>query len=200
MKHSQYSLSFTTGGLFQQESLMLARRFLDVGDWSQVRAEAVENNTLQVRTKSAAQRISREVIARLKTLSRDELDFLLTANPQDQAYLLWIAVCQCFPFIAEFAQEVLRERFLTLKTTLTHEEFDVYFARKGEWHPEVDAIKPATRKKLRQVLFRMLREAQLIDKAGTILIALPGHELLTRIRDNHPQAVQYLPLASGLKD
>lgn len=178
----------------------MARRFMALGDWQTVRAETVEHNILQVRTQSSSKRISREVVARLKTLNDDELEFLLDTNSQDQGYLLWIAACRCFTFIGEFAREVLRERFLMLKLTVNHEEFDIFFARKAEWHDEVEAIKPATRNKLRQVLFRMMKEAQLLDKKGAILIAMPSHQLLTLIRDNQPDALHYLPLANANRD
>ncbi|MDZ7783117.1 MAG: BrxA family protein [Halioglobus sp.] len=48
--------------------------------------------------RSAAERTCREAIARLTTLKEVELVFLADTNHQDQAHLLWIAVCRLSRF------------------------------------------------------------------------------------------------------
>jgi hypothetical protein len=176
-------MSFTTGGLFVSESVMLAEIYGASGDWAAVRDEAVKSNLLQVRTESSSKRIAREVISRLKLLSAAELTLLIHSGIQDQASLLWVAVCSRYKFIAEFSVEVLRERFITLKPDLGFEEFDAFFNRKCEWHPELDSIKPATRNKLRQVLFRMMREAGLITPSNMIVSPMLSPALVAQIKD-----------------
>ena len=53
----RYRLSFTTGGLFLQESAIAAASFLQLGDWTATRAQLRVENLLQVRTSAAATRI-----------------------------------------------------------------------------------------------------------------------------------------------
>lgn len=65
----RYRLSFTTGGLFLQESTMVSACYLQLGDWSATRAQQRDENLLQVRTTAAATRISKEVTARLRELT-----------------------------------------------------------------------------------------------------------------------------------
>lgn len=163
MSAGRYSMSFTTGGLFLQESVKLAALYLEHDDWDFVRAKVLNDNVLQTRTLSASKRICREILSRLSTLEPSELDFLVAAYPRDQRYLLWAAVCRCYSFIADFAVEVLREHYITLNDALRHEDFDAFLNRKAEWQPELDKLQPATKKKLRQVLFRNLLESGLID-------------------------------------
>ena len=162
MSRNKYSMSFTVGGLFRGESLRLAALYLDRGNWKVCRDKVIADNLLQARTLNSLKRIYREVSSRLQTLNRDELETLVESSRQDQGYLLWLAVCRRYRFIAEFAVEVLRERYLSLKSDLAYEEFDSFFNRKSEWHLELDQITPATRNKLRQVLYRILREADLL--------------------------------------
>ncbi|QTX22433.1 BrxA family protein [Comamonas aquatica] len=50
----RYRLSFTTGGLFLQESAIAAASFLQLGDWTATRAQLRVENLLQVRTSAAA--------------------------------------------------------------------------------------------------------------------------------------------------
>ena len=118
MRNDKYCMSFTTGGLFHHESVNLTVLYLDSKDWNAVRAEVIAENLLQTRTLSTLKRVCREVISRLKTLDAGELDLLVASNPREQGYLLWLAVCRRYGFIAEFAVEVMRERYITFKTDL----------------------------------------------------------------------------------
>lgn len=194
MSNDRYSMSFTTGCLFHRESVELASLYIGLGDWNSVRDKVIAENFLQARTLNTRKRVCREIISRLRTLSTNELEFLVAGSRQEQAYILWIAVCHRYEFIADFAVEVLRERYITLKGTLTHEDFDSFFNRKSEWHSELDEISPVTRGKLRQVLFKMLREADLLTANNTILAAMLSPRLLSLIQQGNERDILYLPV------
>jgi hypothetical protein len=187
-------MSFTTGSLFQRESVELAALYQGLGDWNSVRDKVIAENLLQTRTLNTLKRVCREVISRLKTLSPGELEFLVEAGRQEQAYLLWLAVCRRYRFIADFAVEVLRERYITLKSDLTHEDFDSFFNRKSEWHLELDEISPVTRDKLRQVLFKMLREADLLTANNMIHAAMLSPRLLGVIQQGSCRDILHFPV------
>ena len=203
MSNDRYSMSFTTGSLFHRESVELASLYLGLGGWSAVRDKAITENVLQARTLNTRKRVCREIISRLRTLSPSELELLVDGSHQEQAYILWIAVCHRYRFIADFAVEVLRERYITLKSDLTHEDFDSFFNRKSEWHLELDEITPTTRGKLRQVLFKMLREADLLTTNNTIHAAMLSPRLLNLIHQGKGMDILYLPVfesdAKGMK-
>ena len=140
MNTGKYNLSFVGGALFHRESVKLAGRYLEKGDWNAVRDEVMARNLLQARTTSSARRICREICSRLKRLNKDEMELLVEGDYQEQASLLWIAVCRHYRFICEFSIEVIRERFLTLRYDLGYEDFDVFFNAKMEWHEELGKI------------------------------------------------------------
>lgn len=194
MALERYRISFTSGSLYHRESVKLAELYLSYHDWEEVSAQALRDNVLQSRTESTAKRTCREVIARLKTLNESELAFLPEANHQDQAHLLWVAVCRLYRFVADFAVEVLRERFVAMKLDLSFEDFDAFYNRKSEWHDELDNASASTRDKLRQVLFRMLREAALLAKDKTINAILLSPKLVELLRDNNPDEFLYFPV------
>ena len=194
MSNDRYSMSFTTGSLFHRESVKLAALYLDLGDWNSVRDKVIAENLLQTRTLNTLKRVCREIISRLRTMSPGELEFLLEGSHQEQAYLLWLAVCRRYRFIADFAVEVLRERYITLKADLTHEDFDSFFNRKSEWHLELDEITPATRSKLRQVLFKILREADLLAANNMINAAMLSPRLLDVIHRGSRRDLSYFPV------
>ena len=192
-------MSFTTGGLFQQESLKLAALYLEAGDWKKIREKVISENLLQARTSSSLQRVCREVITRLETLRGAELELLVETASQEQRYLLWIAVCRRYRFIADFAVEVIRERYMTLKTDLSPVDFDAFFNGKAIWRPELDQIQPSTRNKLRQVLFKMLREADLLTKNNTIAPAMLSPTFLKTIqRDDRRDALLFPAFESDI--
>jgi len=137
-----------------------------------VRNETLSRNIFQLNTRNSQVRTYREVSSRLQQLEDAELELLLNSHEQDQRYLLWLAVCRCYPFIAEFAVEVLSEKFLSMDMKLDHHDYDLFFNKKMEWHDELGALSHSTRSKLRQVLFRILREANLLSKDHSIL---PAH-------------------------
>src|SRR4051794_35033031 len=108
MSPERYRLSFTTGGLFVQESVLVAHRYVSSHDWSATRDQVRAENLLQVRTEAAALRISKEVVARLEHLSPQEIDCLLDGSQRERSYLLWSATCRRYAFIRDFATDVLR--------------------------------------------------------------------------------------------
>lgn len=178
MNKKKYTMSFTAGALLHQESLTVAKVFEELGDWDAVRERLMDKNLLQMRTLSASKRIFWEVSPRLKHLTPDELALLLTGNPQEQAHVLWLAICKRYRFIYDFAVEVVREKFIRFDFDLTYDAYDIFFNNKAEWHPEVEAVADSTRKKLRQVLFKMMREASLLSSDNQILPAmLTPHEV-----------------------
>ncbi len=194
-------MSFIGGGLLHHESVKLAKLYLEFRDWSSVRDKVIAENLLQTRTQNTLKRICNEIVSRLSVLNACELKFLSEGNHQEQAYILWLAVCRRYKFIADFAVEVLREKYITLKTILTHEDFNSFLNRKSEWHAELDEVAPSTRYKLRQILFKILREATHLTANNMIHAAILSPRLLEMIYQNSRNEIFYFPLfESDLKE
>lgn len=177
MSSERYRLSFTTGGLFINESALAAERYSRLQDWRVVRDQVRQENLLQVRTAAAALRISKEVVSRLELLSPQEIDYLLNGSHPERAYLLWSATCRRYAFIRDFATEVLREQYLTLRYTLPLTEFNAFYHRKSTVHDEIENTAASTQAKLRQNLYRMMREADLLSDQYLIQPAMLTPEL-----------------------
>jgi len=176
-----------------RESLIILSLYRVLRDWELVRQQIIENNLLQMRALSSMKRSTREIVTRLKLLTDSEIELLVEGSPQDQRHLLWMAVCRCYEFVGEFARQVLRERFLSVKLDLPLEEFDVFFNRKCEWHAELDSIKPVTRAKLRQVLYRIMREADLLTEANFINAVMLSPRLMCSIESHNKDDLMFFP-------
>jgi len=197
MTNVPYRLSFTTGGLFLPESAMVADLYLKNLDWKLTREQVREKNLLQVRTAAAALRISKEVVARLEHLSVPELQCVVDGTLRERGYLLWTAACLRYALIREFAVEVLREYFVTLRQRLSLKDFDAFFNGKAMWHDELDRTTPSTQNKLRQNLFRMLREADLISPENLIQPAMLTPRIAALLSARKCEAFLTFPLTDA---
>ncbi|MDC4232441.1 DUF1819 family protein [Actinomyces sp. B33] len=164
----RYELSFSVGGLLEREAAIIVAVYLEHGDWSVVRRIAIDKNLLQTRTRSSAVRMVRETIKRLSVLVGDQLRALPELTAAERAHVMWAAACRRYALIGEFAEEVLRERFLTLTPIVDREAYDTFIRNKAIWHEELDALSPSTAEKLRQKLFKMMTDAALLSPEGVI--------------------------------
>lgn len=195
MTATPYRLSFTTGGIFAHESAMLAEIYLRTRDWQQSRNQVRTENLLQVRTAAAALRISKEVVARLEHLSIAELECVRDSSAREQGYVLWAAICRRYQFIREFAVEILREYFITLRQVINLKDFDAFFNGKAMWHEELDKTALSTQNKLRQNLFRMMREADLISSEFAIQPTMMTPRIATLLSQHGRDAFLIFPMA-----
>lgn len=191
----RYNMSFTAGALLHRESLKVARLYDEVGDWQVTKVRVMDDNLLQMRTSGAARRIFWEIASRLKNLTPTELALLRTGAPQEQRHMLWLAICKRYRFIYDFAVEVVREKFIRLDFDLFYDDYDVFFNHKAEWHPEVEGIAESTRKKLRQVLFKMMREVNILTRDDQIVPAILTPREIDVIAADSPSYLLAFPVS-----
>lgn len=193
-KSDRYALSFTSGALLSKEAAILAPIYIELKDWDKVRDLSISQNLLQARTYRTGVRATRETIKRLSALTCRELKFLDEITASERGHLMWAAACRRYDLIGEFAEEVLRERFLTLAGSVTYSDYDSFFRAKSMWHDELGTIADSTYKKLRGVLFRMMVEASLIDSDGVIEPTLLSARVLDFLSARKPSDIRFFPL------
>lgn len=76
---------------------------------------------------------------------------------------------------------MLLERYLTLKYDLPTEEFDSFYNQKEQWHEELEKISDSSKYKLRTVLYKILIEAEIIDKNKIIMPTMISKQLISLI-------------------
>jgi len=194
MEAEKYILSFTAASLSYSESIKIAEVYLGCKDWNETKRIIEENNLLQSRTGSRTVRTYRELAQRLKLLSIEQMELLVEGNIQEQKHLLWFTVCNRYQFIQEFAIEVIHEKFLVMDFELTELDYDAFFNRKVDWHEELDEITSSTKQKLKTVIFRMLREAEITTKDNLIIQTILSDRLIEAFAPAAPMSYQIFPL------
>ncbi len=191
---SHYKMSFSTGSLFLNETLAVARLHVAGEPWSVTISRALTEGATSLPKAASQRRTLREIVNRLSTLTDMERNYLLTeADRGDQLALLWLATCRAYRFVREFATDVLRERYLSFQLDLPLESFDILFAAKAEWDDGLASISPSTRAKLRQVLFRMMREAHVISDDRRIQSAIVSSRLRAMLEQECPADLVLFP-------
>lgn len=195
----RYALSFTTGALLAREAATLAPVYKEERDWERVRDRAVDDNLLQGRTYRSGVRLVRETVKRLSALTDDEIDLLADGAASERGYLMWVAACRRYELIGEFAEEVVRERFLLLTPTISYDDFDSFIQGKALWHEELTQIKDSTLRKLRSNVFKMLEEAELVSDSGEISPVMVSERLTATLDSHMPSDLRFLPTGGGTR-
>ncbi|MCL2802839.1 MAG: DUF1819 family protein [Micrococcales bacterium] len=193
-----YRLSFTVGGLLSQEAAVAAPLFLESGDWELARTELMERNLLGTRLRTTALRVSREVVQRLSELSRDELRCLAQAPGTDRNHIMWVAVCRRYQLVGQFAQSVLRDKYLLGDLSLAYEDFDRFCISQALWHAQLEQLKDSTRDKLRRNLFLALRQAGFLTETGSIVEPLLSPQIAALLDQRAPSDIRYFPAGGAL--
>ena len=194
MAKNKYKLSFTAASLSVTASVNIAEIYLKNKDWSLTKQQIREENTLQSRTGSRTIRVARELIQRLEQLNMNQLELLVEGNQTEQKYLLWFSVCKTYELVKEFAIEVLQEKYLNRSIILTDLDYDAFFNRKADWNEELSQISVSTRKKIRQVMLLMTKEAGLVTDDNQILRAMLSNRVRESLKTDVSMSLQIFPL------
>ncbi|MCR2784130.1 MULTISPECIES: DUF1819 family protein [unclassified Microbacterium] len=192
--HSQrYKLSFTTGRLFLQNASLAAEIYGRLHDWREVREAINSDNLLQSRAARSATRMGGELIQRLQELTDSEIALLAVVTGEERAHLMWVATCRRYSLIGEFAEEVLRERFLQLAADVLPEHFDSFIRGKALWHEELSEVTPKTLQKLRSTVFLLMRDAGLTDNDFRIVPTVLSTRVHDELAKRTPNDVRFFP-------
>ncbi len=196
-QNTKYKLSFTSGSLYYRDAIKVAEIYSDLRDWDLVKQRVTDDNILHARTGSSIVRTTRELIQRLSTLTSEQLAVLVDGSRQEQNQVLWLAVCKHYAFVREFAVEIVREKYLRLDWELTYTDFDTFFYAKAEMNEILETTKDSTRKKLRQVLFLMLSEAEIISTTNIIMPAMLSTQVARAIANDDRTYFTVFPISDA---
>ena len=190
-------MSFTVGGLLYSESVRIAEAHAKTNDWKEVAKYAVENRLLQSRTINTEKRKVREISSRLRLLTDAQLNILLAGTHADQLQVLWLAACKRYRFLHDFAEKVLRTKFLEMDYSLTAADIDRFMETTAVWQEELEKITSSTRVKLRSATLQMLRQADLVTDEGVIQPALLSPALVRAIRADSEEHLLIFPVSTA---
>lgn len=189
-----YKMSFTSGGLFLNESIDLAASYLETKDWYVTISKLQANGLTSSPKQKSKRRILRELVNRLETLADEEVRFLVErADRQDQALLIWLSFCRAYRLVREFTLEIVQDRYLAYQLDLPTDSFDLFFEHKAEWDDSLSLTSASTRVRLRQVVFKTMREVGIISGENRIQSSYLSPQLRGMIEATNPADLAVFP-------
>lgn len=159
---SKYILSFTAASLRLNEMVKVATAALDNagGDLAMVKESGVVFSSVKIRT---SDREFREVRKRLETLTPDQTVILIWGDLISQKQIAFLSVCKRYTFIRDFAVDVIRDKVLVFDYQLNESDYKSFINSKLSLHTELEEFSESTLKKAKQVMFRILEQAGIIN-------------------------------------
>ena len=139
------------------------------------------------KTKTGRKMLS-EFQKRIATLSKTEVEILAKGDLISQKQIAFKAVCKTYGFIRDFVIEVLREKILVFDYDITEGDYITFYRRKMDLHPEMAIRTVSTNEKIKQVTFKILEQAGIIDniKSKKIQPQLLDFIVLKAIASDNP--------------
>jgi len=110
---------------------------------------------------------------RLEVLNEVELSLLVDGTAAVRRLIVLLAICKAHSFIFDFISENVRECFYNQYEKVTQANFNEFFNEKKYIHPELEAVTDQTVAKMRQVVFRILEQLEIIESVDTGLLQRP---------------------------
>ncbi len=169
----KYLLSFTTGSFMLNETQKIASLYLEHKDWKIVDQQIFDKNILQKNKLATKKRQLQEIKKRLLNLSDNAIKELVESDLSNKKMIMLLATIKTYQFILEFIVEVIRPKWIQFDDEILDSDYDRFVNEKEELHDELAKLSDKTKAKIKQVLFRIIAEAGLIDSAKTRRIVQP---------------------------
>lgn len=149
MKNNAYSLGLSSFSHLTNECIVAAGVYRTRGDWPAVKNLLIEENLLQKTHRSTAIVTAKEVTKRLKQAYPWELEVLAAADDLgDCSFVCMLLVARKYRLLADITTDLLHYKFEGGDVYLEPYEIDFWYRKTAAVHPEIDAIKPGSYKRL----------------------------------------------------
>lgn len=118
----------------------------------------------------------RELKLRVETLTSEQIEILANGSLDEQKQIIHIALCKTYAIYKDFVTDVLAEKAQVYDFNLTDLDYNSFISRKVLDHYELDRLAPSTKKKVKQVLYKMLNQVGIIDSTSNPTILPPNVE------------------------
>lgn len=184
---NKYDFSFTTSSLRLNEMLMVARAKFEAKELDFV-------NDLGCGKYATGRKMFSEFNKRLSYMTPKQLEILLNSDLVTQKQLTLVSVCKAYSFIREFIVEVVREKALVYDYQITDGDYISFYRRKYDLHEEMDSLTELTEKKIKQVTFKVLEQAGLINDIKNRIIQpqIIDYKLMQALVQDNPNWLKVL--------
>lgn len=162
----KYSGGFTAEHLYRNEMKIIVHLQLQGLSKEEIKKKVFEENLLHCRSEAAIKNLFPRVYRRAEVLDQQLKFFLIHGARSDQNALLLYAFLKRFSFPRDFVLEVIHYNMKKFKSTVTEGNIRTFFEEKEQQYEQVRNWTDKTKYKLKQVMLKIIVDAELLKKNG----------------------------------
>jgi hypothetical protein len=165
--NNKYNMSFVAGAAMMNETYAVAKAYLECdGDWDLTKEKTFRENLMEKDKLSSNQRYFLLVRQRIEALNEEEIQILVNSTIAIRRVIVLLAICKAHLLIYDFIAEYVRDCYYNLHEKVSHASFNEFYNEKKYEHPELEKVTEKTLAKVRQVIFRILEQTELVESAN----------------------------------
>ena len=168
-----YGGDLTGGSLLLRESRMTARMLLEGLAPAAIKVAVMDGNLFQNGSPATTRKYCRLVLLRLHTLNSRQLRIVAEGPDESAALMLLAAVLKTYPIVRNFVREVMLDKVRCFEPRLTSQDWTRFLEQRETIDTGVKDWTESSRKKIGQVIVRMLTEAGLLSDTRRMAIQFP---------------------------
>ena len=174
----KYEFSLTGSSLRVNEMILFATKYINEGLLEFKSDKGTTNK-----------RMVSEFKKRIDNLTVNQQELLLNSNFSNQKQLAFLSACKTYSLLRDFVIEVVREKFLIMDYNLTETDYISFIRRKEINHDELATLTDQTQAKVKQVIFKILEQAGIIDNVRDkeIQLQILGASTKKSIIEDNPE-------------
>lgn len=139
--------------------------FVRIGQWVHHgnRLSEMDPSIVGREKKVTNQRKLRELKRRIEKLTPKQIELLVDGDPDSQKQITHLALCKAYRIYHDFVTEVLAEKIQVFDHHLTELDYNSFISRKKTDDQKLDEAAEATHKYVKQIIFKMLYQVEIID-------------------------------------
>ena len=201
LEQFHYDSDLIGGSLMVRESRLIADLLLREATTEQWHQAIQVENVLQKRTTASAQRNATAIRKRLERL---EPDFWKALRDGDDELATQVAFCGALErnlLLVEFMETVLREAYISQAQHLDSYIWSDFLDERSQRDPDICDWKESSKKKMGQVVFRMLAEAGYLKSTRKLELqrVIVRAELRSLLEEHYKQRIKRLGLTHKSK-
>jgi hypothetical protein len=167
----KYSADISAGSLLLKESREIARLLLNDADNAVWRQALVVDNVLQKKSPASARRMARLIRNRLEAMGEKHWRLVCDDNREVALQALLAAAIMHSRLLRDFLDQVAKEHYRTFKPKLQLSDWRTFLRDCEHRDATVASWSDSTKKKLGQVIFRVLAEAGYLESTRTMQLS-----------------------------
>lgn len=179
---NEYKFSLTGGSLLLDEMILVNQWLIENNATiDQFQLENLGKDRIKTSKREFA-----EIKLRIGQLSSEERKLLSGGTYDIQKLIAYISCVRSYRILREFIDEVILDKLSIFDHNLTDYDYQKFFNNKADQNPRIEKLADSTKDKVKQVTFRILVQAGIIDdiKTKTIIKPILDYPLQSILRED----------------